>query len=93
MTSIYRKLCIPYELSRILSVKHVVSDGIEYFEHKLMLQPNNATFKGNLVLREKVFVVYGDVKRLSLYKRESSCMSDYRLHGFCYCENKQVKIT
>ena len=73
-------------MNRLLRVRRVISDHeIEYFELKIMVYPSNATFKGNLILRNKMLHVYGDVKRISLYRKESSCISDYALHGFCLC--------
>jgi len=90
-TSSYREICSVYEMNRVISVRRVVSDNkIEHFEFKIMLNPNRAIFKGNLILRNKMLFVYGDIKRLSLYRNESSCMADYALHGFCLCSKKSA---
>jgi hypothetical protein len=90
-TRLYRKICTLYEINHVINVNHVVSDKIEHFEFKLMLDPNDAIFRGNLILRNKTLAVYGDVKRLSLYRNESACMSDYTLHGFCFCKMSSTK--
>ena len=85
VANVYRKKCKLYELSEILSVKPIIAELVEYYEFKVRLQPNNATFKGNLEFSNGKFRIHGNLIRLSLYRNESSCMTDYKIHGFCYC--------
>jgi hypothetical protein len=89
LTNHVRDQCVLFELVKIISVKKILTDNIEYYEFYLLFQPGNAIFKANLVYNDAVLYVYENIIRISLYRNQSACLKDYRLAGFCYCK-KQV---
>ena len=88
VTNSFREQCVLFELVKIISVKKVFTDNLEYYEFYLLFQPGDAIFKANLIFSNETLSIYENIIRISLYKSQSACVNDHRLAGFCYCRKQ-----
>ena len=51
-------------------------------------QPGDAKFKANVSVKEKKLIIIGDIDRISMYGKQSSCMEEKKYAGLCFCKTQ-----
>lgn len=93
--SINQGLCVPLELTNILSAQ-LLSQGPQVakpqgfrvlYRITIQVSPSDGLFEGTLELDawSKQGRVVGDVNRLNLYGKQSECVHDNILRLYCFC--------
>ena len=89
VTAKFRAKCEMYKLDKVVSVKKAFENQFVFYEIQILVQPGEALFEGYLKRQtgKSALHIYSRVLRLSVYGRQSRCVSDnIRLLGFCYCK-------
>jgi hypothetical protein len=65
--------------------------GTVFYEFNVLFEPGDALFEthvqiaANEGVRGEKLTLFGEMLRVSRYKNQSSCISEPRYLGFCYC--------
>ncbi len=85
----FRSKCELFVLEAILSANKLSYFDSEYFEFTLKYQPGNSTFETSILVNDKEnneLKIHDRIFRVSRYGTQSSCMTDSKYFGFCFCK-------
>jgi hypothetical protein len=82
----YRKKCQPFEFKSIRTIKRLTIDKQLIYKFSLVTTPADAEFDSFFKpVNATTVELVGKIIRTSLYGRQSECIFDPKLYGFCYC--------
>ncbi len=83
----FRDQCEPFRFESIKSVHGLVHNSERIFKLSFLTTPGQAEFKSIVKIFNSSSIKFvSKIIRTSIYGRQSDCMKEQRLYGFCFCK-------
>jgi hypothetical protein len=91
MADTYRKECQPFEFKSVKTVKRLTIKKDLIYEFSFVTMPADAEFQSSVkVINATTVELVGKIIRTSLYGKQSECIKEHKMQGFCYCRKQVV---
>jgi hypothetical protein len=85
----HRNACTPFEYKSIKSVKRLGMNKDFIYKFSFITEPAKAEFQSSIkIVNQTSIELVGKIVRTSVYGKQSDCVKDPKLHGFCYCRKQ-----
>jgi hypothetical protein len=90
ITDDYRSLCQPFEFKSIKTVKRLIMNKELIYKFNFLTTPVDAEFQSSVkIINGTTLEFVGKIVRTSIYGRQSECIKEHKIQGFCYCRKQR----
>jgi uncharacterized membrane protein len=84
-----REKCELFSFQSIINVKKMITESSNVFKLSLKVSPGKAEFQSVVrFVNGSLIELVGKIIRVSVYGRQSECMTEAAFLGYCFCKKE-----